>query len=995
MRRVVSLVVAAAAVAACAPDGGVERTGSVVATADQPTGDRPDGDPPTDDQPTGDAATGDGPTSTDSSAPDTIALEPPPPDDSPVPVDPDVRIGTLPNGLTYYVRRNTNPGGWVELRLAIDAGSVHEQPDQSGVAHFLEHMLFNGTASYPENKLVEVLRGFGAQFGADINAYTRYDETVYQLTVPADEGTIAVAVDVLSEWLTQATIDLVEVERERGVVLDEWRVRTQTGSGRTFAVIADLFLAGTSYEGRQPIGDRDAIATMDAARLRRFYEDWYRPDNAAIVAVGDIDVDATVRLIERRFGDVRHGDVAEPDRRVVPASTPAARVHADPEQGTAVVELTLPAAASPSGPEAPRGTSALRLGLLDQLVFDILARRLRSDVSSGDAPFDSAHVDSNSHVRLLDAPSILVEGPPPDVRRSLEAVVTELRRAELHGFTQAELAEAAARVDANLASQHASRHTRQDAVYADSYVEHFLTGAPIPDAETAYELGSTLLNEVTVGQLNWRLHDRLDGAAPHLLIIGPDDADLPSETEVLDTVARLRASAPPARPPAAPLPDALMERPAPVEEVASPALVGPDQFVPFLDPTTFEFPNGATVTWNDTPIEDGLIRFAARSPGGCAALDPEGAANALITPAVVTSSGIGDLDQAALDRFLAGTDVAVWAEIGAYHDELAGEAATADAETLFQLLHLYFTRPRVDQQAFAAELSSWEPLVTRPQSDPQYSGLDALVDLRYGGHPCFTLVPSVEQWDALDPDVVERVWRERTADAADWDFVLSGDLAGVEIEDLARHYIGSLPGTGTDGTPPDITPAPPARPEAIELTIGSGDTGTVTIAFSGPSPEFQPEARVLADLASEIVTDRLTRQLREELGESYSPFASVSLDDDPDLTVTTFVSVSGSPDRLVTIADAVHATLGELRDDGPTEAELRAATAVTREQYALYYNDEIIRELLSTLTPPTHGLAWLEHRSVVLESLDADDVRRFLAAHVPAEGYVQVTVRPA
>lgn len=994
MRRVVCLAVAAAAVAACAPDGGVERTGSVAnADADQSTV-----DPSTSDRSTGDGSTApgtsDGAPSSDPTTPDTTAVEPPPSNDEPVPIDPDVRIGTLLNGLTYYVRRNTNPGGWVELRLAIDAGSVHEQPDQSGVAHFLEHMLFNGTASYPENELVEVLRGFGAQFGADINAYTRYDETVYQLTVPAHDGTVAVAVDVLSEWLTQATIDVDEVERERGVVLDEWRVRTQTGAGRAFATIADLFLAGTSYEGRQPIGDRESIATMDAARLRRFYEEWYRPDNAAIVAVGDIDVDATVRLIERRFGDVRDGNEPQPDRRVVPASDPAARVHADPEQGTAVVELTLPAAGVASSPDAPRGTRAMRLALLDQLVFDILARRLQSDVSSGDAPFDSAHVDSNSHVRLLDAPSVLVEGSPAQVRQSLEAVVTELRRAELHGFTQAELDEAAARVEAAIASEHASRHTRQDAAYADSYVEHFLTGAPIPAADVAYELRSTLLDDATVGQLNWRLRDRLAGAAPHLLIIGPDDADLPSETEVLVAVSRLLASEPPPRPAAAPLPDALMERPAPVEEIASPTLVGPDQFVPFLDPTTFEFPNGATVTWNDTPIEDGLIRFAARSPGGCAALDADGAANALITPGVVTSSGVGDLDQAALDRFLAGTEVAVRAAIGAYHDEIVGEVATTDAETLFQLLHLYFTRPRVDQQAFDAELSSWEPLVTRPQSDPQYSGLDALVDLRYGGDPCFTLVPSVEQWEALDPRAVERVWRERTADVADWDFVLSGDLAGVDIEDLARRYIGTLTGTGTDGTPPDITPAPPAGPEVAELAIGSGDTGTVTIAFVGPSPEFHAEARVLADLVSEIVTDRLTRHLREELGESYSPFASVSIDDEPEPTVTTFVSVSGSPGRLAAIAELAHAAVAELRDAGPTDAELAAATAVIREQYALYYNVEIIQELLATLTPPTHGLAWIEHRSVVLESLDAADVRRFLSDHAPAVGYVQVTVRP-
>lgn len=987
MRRMGVMVVVAGVIAACSPGTDVVRTDSVNSDENETSTTAP---PPTADPST------DEPAAPSTTVPAGIPIEAPPEDDEPIPVDDDVRVGTLANGLDYYVRENDNPGGWLELRLVVDAGSVNEEPDQSGVAHFLEHMLFNGTASYPENELIDVLRGFGAQFGADINAYTSYDETVYQLTVPARDESIEVAVDVLSEWLSAATIDPVEVERERGVVLDEWRVRTQTGSGRIFDAIADLFLTGTSYESREPIGESDAISAMEAEPLRRFYEDWYRPDNAAVVVVGDIDADDMVDLIEANFGDAQPGDVGDgPDRRVLEASAAATRVHADPEQGSTIVELTLPLPGEAHDAALPVGTRSVRLAMLDQLVFDIIARRLQSDVTSGDAPYDSAHVDSNSHVRLLDAPSVLVDGPADSSRESLEAVVTEFRRAALHGFTQDELDDAAARVTATLDTTYASRDSRQDAEFADSYVEHFLAGFPVPDAEYAYELGTQLVSEVTVGQLNWSLARRLESSAPHLLIVGPDDADLPTETEVLDTVARLFAASPDPRPDAEPLPDTLMERPAPVEEVETTSLIGPDQYIPFVEPTTFEFPNGATVTWNDTPIEDGLIRLAARSPGGCAALDADGTANALVTPSVVMSSGVGDLDQTQLDRFLAGVDVGLEAEIGVYHDEIFGQVATADAETLFQLLHLYFARPRVDQQAFDAELSSWEPLVTRPQSDPEYSGLDALVDLRYGGHPCFTFVPSAEQWAALDPAVVERVWRERTANVSDWDFVLSGDLDGVDIEDLARSYVGSLPGTGAGETPPDITPARPSSPTAVELPIGTGDTGSVTVFFDAPGPEFYPEGRVLADLASEIMTDRLTKQLREDLGESYSPFAWSSLDDDPGVVVGTFVNVSGAPERLAAISELVHSTLAELRRDGPTEAELSAAVAVLREQYDLFYNDEIVDELLGTLTPPTHGLAWLEHRSVILDSLDGDDVRDFLAAHVPTDGYVQVTVLPS
>ncbi|MGH9132474.1 MAG: M16 family metallopeptidase, partial [Ilumatobacteraceae bacterium] len=272
--------------------------------------------------------------------------------DSTIPNDPDVAVGMLANGLTYYIRENDRPGGRAELRLAIDAGSAHEATDQSGVAHFVEHMLFNGTEQFPENELLDVLRGFGADFGADINAYTSYDETVYQLTVATDDDdVVATGLDVLAQWLSAATIDPTAVEQERGVVLDEWRGSDQSSQGRLFDAIERLFLAGSGYEGRDPIGTSAAIESMTAEPLRRFYDAWYRPDNAAVVVVGDIDVDEIERSIIDRFGPLapRAPAPPAPDLVIAPSVDPDVEIHQDPDETSTFVEVTLPLPATAQG----------------------------------------------------------------------------------------------------------------------------------------------------------------------------------------------------------------------------------------------------------------------------------------------------------------------------------------------------------------------------------------------------------------------------------------------------------------------------------------------------------------------------------------------------------------------------------------------------------------------------------------------------------------------
>ena len=400
-----------------------------------------------------------------------------------MPDDPDVRILTLSNGLTVYLRANDRPGGSAEMRLVINAGSGQEESDQSGVAHFLEHMLFNGTAKFPENDLIDTLRGFGMAFGADVNAYTSYDETVYEVTVPtSDDSNLGTGLDVLHEWLSAATIDSEEVEKEKGVVLDEWRQRDQTLDGRIGDAIEAMYLTGTGYEGRKPIGSDVAINAMTPDVLRRFYDTWYRPDNAAIIVVGDIDVDDVEAEIRERFESVTaRGDTTpRTDPTLGTFGATDASVLVDPDATTVDVEVSLP------GPYGADGSIAwLRHDTMISLAFDMISTRLNDDIARGLATFTDASVGNNGAVRWLDAPSLTVTGEPDQLASSLEAVTREFERARRYGFDDTELQRELRGYRSSLQAQFDASDTVQDVEYISDYVAHFLSGQSIPDADTS------------------------------------------------------------------------------------------------------------------------------------------------------------------------------------------------------------------------------------------------------------------------------------------------------------------------------------------------------------------------------------------------------------------------------------------------------------------------------------------------------------------------------
>ena len=461
--------------------------------------------------------------------------------DDPIPNDPAVRTGTLDNGLRYFVRANDNPGGKAELRLAVNAGSVDEFGASTGTAHFVEHMLFNGTELFPENELIDVLRSFGAEFGADINAYTSFDETVYSLTVPNAPQSLEAGLTVLEQWLSHASFDPAQVIAERGVVLDEWRVRTQSTEGRLFDVAERLFLAGSAYEGRAPIGTDESISNMTETELREFYDAWYRPDNTAVVVVGDIDVDDVEADLQRLFGPaIARGDAVAPvDVEFGLDIDPEFGLLADPDQRTVDVEVTLPLPAFRGA-----GTAAWRLDLTDRIVEDVLVRRLDQDLAADRAPFDRISPGTNSFVASLDAPSLYSSTDAARVDDTLQALLDEYARADRFGFTATEVEVAKRALRAGYESLYAGRDSAQDAAFADEYVDHFLTGSPYPSIADEYDISLAILDGITADAVDLRFRARWDNSAPHVIVSAPEAVvdEMPSDDEVLAPDRRARST---------------------------------------------------------------------------------------------------------------------------------------------------------------------------------------------------------------------------------------------------------------------------------------------------------------------------------------------------------------------------------------------------------------------------------------------------------------------
>jgi zinc protease len=914
--------------------------------------------------------------------------EPGPSLDDPLLLDPAVRTGTLENGLTYYIRQNHKPANRAEVWLALNAGSVLEDDDQLGLAHFLEHMLFNGTRSFKGTELVAFLEKLGMEFGPDVNAYTSFDETVYTLQVPTDDPEMLdTAFKVLEEWAAYAALSPEEIDKERGVVIEEWRLGQENAGGRIQEKIIPLLFGASRYADRLPIGKPDVIRTAPPEAVRRFYETWYRPDLMSVIAVGDFDdMDAVEAQIRERFGALPAAAAAEPRGTfdVPPQEGTASVIATDPEMPYTAVELFI------TEPAKPLNTARdYRALLADYLVTSMLNDRLNELRRKADAPFLSAGVDRGSFLRSVDYTSVFAQVEEEKVLAGLDAVATELERARRHGFTPTELERARKAVLRFFESAYADRDNRENAALASEYLSLFLENVASPGIEVEYALAQELIPSLTLDELNAHVKELATGENRAVLLMAPEKKDLalPAEAELVATIDAVAAKE------IAPYEDSAAGV-ALMDESLAPVGVQSERSLPDLNVTELTLANGVRVILKPTDFQKDEVVISATSPGGNSLYDDEDYPESTIIEGVVTESGVGDLDQNQLERLLAGKLAFASPSIGELGEGFSAYASPQDLETAFQLMYLYATQPRVDDAVFEVMRTQMRNDLRNRELMPETALYDTLTEILCGKGIRCTDLP-LEVVDSLDLERGLELYKERFADMSDFTFTIVGNFDEAQVRSLAQRYLGNLPSGDRKETWRDVQPKPPETVIERDVHKGIGDQSQALIIYSGP---FDPtlENQAALDALESVLSIQLRDALREELSGTYAPSVSASWQRLPRPEYSISIGFGSDPKRAEELTDAAFDVIAKLVAEGPKPDDVEKAKEQERQDYEeqLEQNGFWVSALEDALTSPGGDpndlLAWDD----VVAGLTAEDVHAAAKAFLPSDRFVRVTLYP-
>ena len=904
---------------------------------------------------------------------------------TPLPRDPRVTVGTLPNGIRYYIRRNEKPEKRAELRLVINAGSILEDDDQRGLAHFLEHMAFNGTVRFPKNQLVNYLESVGMRFGPDINASTSFDETIYELQIPTDSASIeGKAFDILEDWARGIALDSVEIEKERGVVIEEWRL----GRGAD-ARMADkqlpILLKGSRYADRLPIGDKKTLETFRLDAVRRFYSDWYRPDLMAVVAVGDFDVAKIEQQIKTHFSDVP----PKPDGRArakfgVPdqdSTLVAIATDKEAEYTTVGVYFKMPRRQSQT-------VGGYRQDLTEALFSQMLNDRLDEIRRKPDAPFIGAGGGKSSFIGDRDAFTLSAFVPDGGVLKGLDAVLAEGVRVQTHGFTPTELERAKQNLLRSYERTHAERDKRQSAALAGEYIRAFLVNEAFPGIEYEYPLAQRLVPGISVADVNRLAGEWLSDRNRVIAVNAPEKAGVtvPSPAQLLavfDSVGRRELVA---------YSDGDASRPL-VARTPRAATVTATSTVPEVGITRWTLSNGVRVILKPTDFKADEVLILGTSPGGASMLPASEFARAREATTLVTEGGVGTFNQVELQKKLAGKAVSAFPGIGELTETMFGRGSPKDLETVFQLMYLYFTSPRPDTTAVVAWKQGVRAALANRGLSPDQAFSDTLSVTLSSHHPRSRPV-TVATVDSLDLGASLRFYRDRFADASDFTFVIVGNFTVDSIRPLVLTWLGGLPSTRRRETWKDIGLKTPAGVVTRDVRRGTEPKARTVIVFNGPFEWTRENRYALASLA-EVLRMRFRDVLREELGATYDVSVSQSSERDPRPDYQFAIDFGSSPERVDTLRAAVFRELERIKRDGPTADEIEKVREMQRrgEETEIRQNGFWLNALAASAryeSDPRQILRRSELRAKLSPAMVRDIARKYLND----ARYVQVRLLP-
>lgn len=842
-----------------------------------------------------------------------------------IPVDTNIHKGTLANGLTYYIKKNAKPEKRMELRLVIRAGAINEDADQNGVAHFVEHMLFNGTEHFPKNDLVRYLEKIGIRFGADLNASTSSEQTIYQLPIPTDKPElISNGFKILADWAGHATFDPAEIDKERGVVLEEWRLR-QGANTRADKAHRHTVYYGSKLEQHDVIGDAQVIKKAPYAVIKRFYHDWYRPDLMAVIAVGDFDVEQIEKQISDNFSGLKNpanarqltGDNID----IKGNKEPLVSIYADSEQTSTIARIGYK---KPAEKQGTLGT--YQRTFMHNIAASMLDERVNEILQKKNPPFQSTGIGYDNFFLNTDTFTIYSVPKTEDFMTGYRASLAEVFRAIQQGFSENEYIRAKTNLLSSLEKIYNNRNKMESDNFAEEYIRNFIDHEPIPGIEADYEIYQNFAKNITVDAVNKVLKSYItpDNMFVTVTASKKKNITIPTKEQLLSVYQELKNTS------FASYQDDFSDKTLFSEKITAGSIVKTSE-IKEIGLTEFTLSNGIKVLVKPTNFNDSQILFRAFSRGGNSLVPTKDYLNADYAAPIITAGGIAKFNNITLQKILTGKEVGITPYIRDVDEGFSGSTTPKDAETLFQLLHLYFIHPNKDKESFDAFITRTKQWVDDSKRNPNTEFYDTISYIMSGNDPRNKPITKA-MIESLDLDKAFRIYQERFADAGDFTFVFVGSIEMENFKTFLTQYLASLPTKGISENFENVFNDTPKQAIKKDFYKGKEDKSSVVLEMNGDLIYNRKNIYILNSLMK-VLNYRLIDKLREEKSEVYSPNGHENIQQYPKPEYGVVIRFGCKPSKAKSLIKMVKTIVQELQTKLPTDEDMQKVKEANKRQY--------------------------------------------------------------
>jgi zinc protease len=902
-----------------------------------------------------------------------------------LPFDPAVTVGTLSNGMRYYIRENHKPEKRAELRLVVNAGSVLEDEDQRGLAHMLEHMAFRGTKKFPLNQVSSYLESVGMRYGPDINAFTAFDETVYMITVPTDTAAIVdKGFQILSEWAHNLTLDPSQIAKERPVVIEEWRLG-QGAENRMQNKWFPVLFSGSKYGERLPIGLKSVLETYTPATLRRFYDTWYRPDLMAVVAVGDFNKAQIESLVKQYLGAIPAA-TSPRARPLVPVpshDSTLVSINSDKEATRSVIRVLY------KEPKRFNTTTATyRQHLVEGLFGAMFNDRFGEITQKPNPPFITAYAGQGDLVRSAESFTLTALVADNGIQRGLNALLTEGERVKRFGFLQSELDRARKDMQRGTEQAYAERDKTNSNVYAENYVSAFLQSEPSTSIEYDLAAVTKLLPGITLAEVNALAGEWMTDKNRVLVTTSPDKPGIVNPTPAgllaaFDAVKRADITAY--------AENALSQQLVDKDPVGG--KVVSEREIKEVGVTEWKLSNGVRVLLKPTDFNADQIAFNAYSPGGASLLSDASYLAASAADLIPVTSGVGKFTVIDLQKFLAGKQVSVSPSIDDLSEGVSGTASQRDIDTMLQLTYLYFTQPRLDTSLVNTFLGRYRGVLVNRSASPDAAFSDTL-QVTMAQHSVREQPVTTSVLDRIDPAKSFDFYKDRFSDASGFTFVFVGNFKTDSIKPLIAKWLGALPSTGRKETWRDTGVRPPTGVVQRVVKKGAEPKARTALIFTGPF-EYTRQNRYYLSALGELLNIKLREALRENLGGTYGVNVSPGAYKDPLPAYRFTIGFSSAPERLEDLTAAALVQIDSVKRFGTTPEYLNKVkeAALRSRETAIKQNGYWLSQI-QTFDQSGWPLAEIPNGDKLISALTIDDLKRAAVKYLRTDNYVRVSLYP-